>query len=265
MSESIKDNEKDNENVDSKASNSADTNVVSDDVTAQSKQEHIKERLKDLGVSEESERPVKSWYGRYGNYMIVTIVVVLSVIYWLESRTMDKNSVQQTAQKDSSVELAQNSNSHVPDVQQNNMMPVNNSQYAQMQQSRMHQNRQHQNEMRKKAWEQQKLRYQQWQKHVREQQEKNRQAWEQYIKQQQAMSQRSQPLNRNGVIPNNRPQMNTNPYFSGPYQAPYGNQNNSGQRNNFQGPVNMQPPQGYQGPPPGYRQPYPNPGYNQRW
>lgn len=256
MSDPIKDKSKDNENIDSETNKSADTNVSSDEAATQSKQDHIKERLKDLGVSEESDRPEKSWYGRYGNYVIATVIVVLSGIYWLEYKAQDTNSDQLAAKTNNTADSIQNSNPHVPYAHQKNMMPANNAQYAQMHQQRMQQNRLKQNEMRKKAWEQQKLRYQQWQKQVREQQEKNRQAWEQYNKQQQAMYERMQ--SSNGVAPNNGQQRNNNPYYAAPYR--YNNQGN-----NFQNPGNMQPPQGYQGPPPAYRQPYPNQMYNQRW
>lgn len=249
-----------NADADAVTDAATDADAVTDESTTQSKQEHIKERLKDLGVSEESERPKKSWIGKYGTYMAVTVVVTLSAIYWLESGNQDNDSVQQVAAEETSSNQVQNLNPHVPNVQPNNMMTSNNQQMSWQQQNAMHQRN-----MQQKAWEQQKMRQQAWRKQVREQQEKNRQAWQQYIKQQQAMNQGGMPAN--GGSQRNMQQQNNNPNYAGSYPHPYGN--NSNQRNYSQGPGYMpnynQAPSNYPVPAPAYRQPYPNQSYYQRW
>jgi len=245
----------DNDNQNSEASGNTDT------TTEQSKQEHIKERLKDLGVSEESARPEKSWYARYGNYLIGTIIIVLGLIYWLEYRTSVDDSVEQVAQKDVSSGQHQNSNPHSSDVQ------MNNQRMAWMKQNGMNPNSMNRNMQQPMTWEEQKLRQQEWQKRAREQQVKNRQAWEnqmrdqqarnqqaweQYRKQQQAMNQARFSARESNQ--GNVPQMNNGRPYQGGYPNPYGNSN---QGNYSQGPGYMQQP--------GYWQQYPNQPYPQRW
>jgi hypothetical protein len=50
------------------------------------KQEHIKDRLKEMGVSPDSVRPEKSWLSKYANYFIALIVVALAAVYWYENQ-----------------------------------------------------------------------------------------------------------------------------------------------------------------------------------
>lgn len=49
-----------------------------------SKEEHIKQRLKEMGVSEDSERPKKSFFAKFGKFMLPAVVVVLVIAYWVE-------------------------------------------------------------------------------------------------------------------------------------------------------------------------------------
>ena len=48
------------------------------------KEEHIKQRLKELGVSEDSERPRASFISKYGKYFLPVVIVVLVAAYWYE-------------------------------------------------------------------------------------------------------------------------------------------------------------------------------------
>ena len=63
----------------------------------QSKQAHIKERLKEMGVSQDSVRPEKSWLSKNVNFIIIAIVAVLVAAYVYEykfaSSQQDDNSV----------------------------------------------------------------------------------------------------------------------------------------------------------------------------
>jgi len=64
----------------------------------QDKQEHIKERLKEMGVASDSVRPEKSWLSKYGNYLMVTVIAVLVAAYWYESnKDLDTGMAEQTA------------------------------------------------------------------------------------------------------------------------------------------------------------------------
>ena len=229
----------------------SESNKAAEEESVQTKQEHIKERLKDLGVSEESERPKKSWFSQYGSYVMVAVAIILITIYWLENKNQDNNPVAQVAQQESPAEQNQNVNPHQP----NQMMPANNQAVPWMQQ-----NAANHRMMQQKAWEQQKMRHEAWQKQMREQQEKNRQAWDQYIKQQQVMNHRGMPAS--GAGQGNMQQQNQNPQYAGSYPPPYWN---NYQRNQAQGPRNMprynQAPPNYQAPP-AYQQPYPNQYYN---
>ena len=57
-------------------------NIEKDD--KESKEEHIKQRLKDMGVSEDSERPEQSFISKYGKYFMAGIFIVLIAAYWFE-------------------------------------------------------------------------------------------------------------------------------------------------------------------------------------
>jgi len=240
-------------NKDSESNNATEENSV------QTKQEHIKERLKELGVSEESERPTKSWFRRYGSYVIVAVVITLISIYWLENNNQVNNHVEQVAQQESPVD--ENQNQTVNPQQTNQMMTENNQATPWMQQ-----NAAKHRMMQQKVWEQQKMRHEAWQKQMREQQEKNRQAWEQYRQQQQAMNQRGMPANGAGQgnmqQQQQYPNQNQNSKYAGSYPPPYWN---NFQRNQWQqGPQPMpgynQMPPNYQVPP-AYQQSYPNQYY----
>lgn len=159
----------------------------------QDKQEHIKQRLKDLGVSEESERPAKSWFSRYRNYLIATVIVVLAAVYWFEYRSQNGSIEQPLAQTNTSIEPMHNSDVYYPHPNFN--QTPNPQQQRWMQQQDMYRQAMQQREIRRQAWI----------KQVREQQLKGRQAWDKYIRQQQTMSQRGMP------------EQNSNPYYGGPY------------------------------------------------
>lgn len=55
----------------------------------ESKQQHIKDRLKEMGVSPDSVRPEKSGLTKYVSYFIVLIVAVLVGGYWYENQKQD--------------------------------------------------------------------------------------------------------------------------------------------------------------------------------
>lgn len=231
------------------------SNEATEEKSVQTKQEHIKERLKDLGVSEESERPKKSWFSQYGSYVMVAVAITLVTIYWLENKNQDNNPVAQVAQKESSGQQNQNTNLHQP----NQMMSSNNQGAPWMQK-----NAANHRMMQQKAWEQQKIQHEAWRKQMRDQQDKNRQAWEQYIKQQQAMYHRGMPANgaEQGNMQQQNPNQNQSPQFAGSYPPPYWNnsQRNQWQQNPHSMPGYNQAPPNYPAPQQ-YQQPYPNPYY----
>lgn len=66
-----------------------------DDV--ENKQEHIKQRLKEMGVSDDSERPKKSLLSKYGKYFLLLVVGVLVVAYWFEYSKQDDSASTQVA------------------------------------------------------------------------------------------------------------------------------------------------------------------------
>ena len=73
-------------------------NIEKDD--NESKEEHIKQRLKEMGVSEDSERPKESFVSKYGKYFVAVIFVALLAAYWFESNKqsgMDDEQVADTA------------------------------------------------------------------------------------------------------------------------------------------------------------------------
>jgi len=167
-----------------------------------SKRERIKQRLKEMGVSVDSERPQESWLSKYGKYFLVVIFLGLLVAYWLEYKNQDSSSEQKIAQNEPSAAQNQNLSPYYSNGQPRQMAPSNNQQSAWQQRNAMHQKRQHE------MWQQQKMRQQAWQKQMREQQEKNRQAWEQYIRQQQE---------NNAYYGNNFQQNQPPSYYSQPY------------------------------------------------
>ena len=71
----------------------------------QNKRDHIKERLKDLGVSQDSVRPQKSWISRNINNLILAVVVVLVgafIIEYQSSQTMKADNSQLAEQNTAS-------------------------------------------------------------------------------------------------------------------------------------------------------------------
>lgn len=82
--------------MDSESQSSADNN---DEV---SKLEHIKQRLKDMGVSDDSERPGKSLLSKYGKYMMAIVAFVLVVAYGVEYSNQ-QSTVDMAAADDSTV------------------------------------------------------------------------------------------------------------------------------------------------------------------
>ena len=230
--------------------------------TAEDKQEHIKQRLKDLGVSDDSTRPKKSWFSSYGTYLMVAIIASLVFVFWLEysseekvvtKRIMDKRTVHN-----------QNSNSG-PYAPTNNMMassqPQQNKNHQQMMQQHTEKQKQWQ-QQRQQAWEQQQAERKEWIKQQQAQQARR----DDWVKQQQAQQAKAwevwqQRLNEQQARYNQR---GNNPQANG-YQAP---------PNGFQVPPNYQypaanAPQYNQAPgwQPQYQQqqPYPNYPYANRW
>lgn len=76
----------------------------------ESKEEHIKQRLKEMGVSEDSKRPEQSLLSKYGKYFIAVIFVALIAAYGFEynkktnaegdtaaESTTSTNAIQQTS------------------------------------------------------------------------------------------------------------------------------------------------------------------------
>ena len=55
----------------------------------QSKQDHIKERLKDMGVSQDSIRPERSWFSKYGKPVMLSIAAILIGVFWYESQKQE--------------------------------------------------------------------------------------------------------------------------------------------------------------------------------
>ncbi len=208
----------------------SESNSNTEENNAQNKQEHIKQRLKDLGVSDDSKRPEKNWFSKYGNYLMISIIATLVAAYWVEYQDNDTDSVQQTAQVETPAEPVQKLNPHSPASQPNHRMQPGNQQHTFMRHNAMQQRM-----MQQRAWEQQQMRQQAWQKRVREQQTRNRQAWEQWQKQQQAQaanagsasdSVQGQPStpNQQGPFPYAAPYPQYYPLPSPPvYQQPYYN------------------------------------------
>jgi len=74
----------------------------------QSKRDHIKERLKEMGVSQDSVRPEKSWIARNINYLIIAVVAILVGAFVIEYQSSSKieNDDAQAAEQNQSVEQA---------------------------------------------------------------------------------------------------------------------------------------------------------------
>ena len=56
----------------------------------QKKRDHIKDRLKEMGVSQDSVRPHKSWFSRNINYFILSIIAVLVGAFAIEYQSSNK-------------------------------------------------------------------------------------------------------------------------------------------------------------------------------
>jgi len=56
----------------------------------QDKRDHIKERLKEMGVSQDSVRPHKTWFSRNINYLILSVVAVLVGAFAIEYQSSKK-------------------------------------------------------------------------------------------------------------------------------------------------------------------------------
>lgn len=70
-------------------------NIEKDD--NESRGEHIRQRLKELGVSEQSERPKPSFLSKYGKYFFIAIIAVLVAAYWFEYSKQTNSEEQQLA------------------------------------------------------------------------------------------------------------------------------------------------------------------------
>lgn len=75
------------------------------------KQEHIKDRLKEMGVSSDSVRPEKSWLSKYINYIIVLVIATLVTGYWYENKK--QNSADEIIAANE-VDIAPTENTHNP-------------------------------------------------------------------------------------------------------------------------------------------------------
>jgi len=201
----------------------SESNSNEEENNIQDKQEHIKQRLKDLGVSEESTRPEKSWFSRYGNYLMVAVIGTLIVVYWLEYKNQDSKEEQQLTQTEATDVLHNSTPNYFNQQPRSNMQPTPQQKQWMQQQQNMY----------RQAMQQQEMRRQAWLKQVRDQQEKNRQAWEQYTKQQQEIYQKriaaSRDNSQNVYSQGNR-YMQAPPHYPVPqsarqpvYQQPYSN------------------------------------------
>lgn len=56
----------------------------------QSKRDHIKERLTEMGVSQDSVRPKKSWFSRNINFLIISIIAILVGVFAIEYQSSSK-------------------------------------------------------------------------------------------------------------------------------------------------------------------------------
>lgn len=88
---------------------SSESQTNEEENNAQSKQDHIKERLKEMGVSDDSVRPEKSLLSKFSSYVIALIVIVLMAGFWLESNRQDDSS-EQVAVSDESYNTEQQYN-----------------------------------------------------------------------------------------------------------------------------------------------------------
>ncbi len=213
----------------------------------QDKQEHIKQRLKDLGVSEDSERPKKNWFKQYGNYFLIIIVALLVVAYWAEYKNQDDHSVKKMAKESTSVK--QTEHLSIPSSQAEHKIPLNNQKFSWEQYNAIQQKRMQQ------AWEQQKIRQQAWRKQVTERRKKDWLAWQQWLKQQQALRQTY------GASKENRTAYNRNPNYARgyPFRSGHMQGSSNGVNQSRRDPYNMPNPPYYQVPPN-----YPRPYYNGR-
>ena len=233
----------------SSESDGVEKKTIDDSQQENTKQEHIKQRLKDLGVSDDSQRPKKSWFSRFGNHIMITAVVVLSVLYWLEYRSMEQNTEVEVSEVTQDTDMNDGSNNNTTPYTTYNPYPVQNPYANQIAQPRVDNPRvdnssvektsvaepewsqkqaKYQEEM-QKAWKEQSLRYQKWQEKQRENQAKAWEAWQNYIKQQQALN--DEYMRSNGINTGHSQQMqNRNNFRSYPPQ-----QNNRNYTNNSMG------------------------------
>ncbi len=213
---------------------------VKDDVGAtETKQEHIKQRLKDLGVSDDSTRPEKSWFSRYGNYLMLAIIVSLGVVYWLEYSNQ-YNPNEQTVAKVNvpATNPTINFNPHArqttsQNTRKNNPYKRNNTSPDAYQAQWLQRQAQHRKAM-QQAWQRQQTHQKEWLKQQRDQQARAWANWQKYIKQQQK----------------------NNQYYSAGYPTNQTAGNRKGQPGNTY-PRNQWPPR--------YQQPYSNNPYYNRW
>ena len=208
---------------------------TAEDNADETKKEHIQQRLKDLGVSDDSVRPKKSWLSRYGNHILVTIAIVLSVIYWLEYRAMESEADA----------VASNENQQ-GDVKQATFYPaVNRNQQGMPNQMEWQKRQKKYQENLKKAQKEQEALYKEWQKEQKALQQKAWEAWNNYVKKQQAINKKYMQPNTGNPKGNFPANINNNPqaYGFNAAQQPYRNQ----------------------APPSRYQQPYKQNPYYNRW
>ena len=72
----------------------------------QSKQDAIKERLKEMGVAQDSVRPEKSWFAKFGKFVLLLVIGVLIGAYWYEAQRMGDTGEESMAQTETPANAA---------------------------------------------------------------------------------------------------------------------------------------------------------------
>lgn len=218
--------------------NDGENTVEQDDVAK--KQQHIKDRLKEMGVASDSPRPQKSWISRNINFLIIAAVTVLVAAYVYEYQ----NSSVETADETIANKSADRSTDQPYVTSQNTVAPAVAYNQQPWQQQQQWQNDQ---------WlEQQQRQQEEFRKRQEEAWQAQQQAFNQAKEQQQYWQQGYQYQPPTGYWPQ--------------YGAQYGYQqpgNNYPQQNNADNAINynQQQPPAYWAPLPYYAQPYYNGGY----
>lgn len=89
--------------------------------SVKSKQEHIKERLKEMGVSQDSVRPEQSWLAKYSKYFFLIVISALVVAYLFVYKIQDAGYEETIAQAENPVLPVQQGNPYSGYYQNNRM------------------------------------------------------------------------------------------------------------------------------------------------